>query len=110
MDGKMVYFNRSLERMTGMKISASAPREWSKEYGVFQEDQKTVFPPEESPMVKAIQGEETNGVIQFLRNPAHPSGMFVVLNGRPLKDERGGVIGGLVVFGTSPKNWPWRKS
>jgi len=97
-DARLIYFNESAKRITGMGVSSSAPSEWSKEYGVFLEDKVTPFPPEQNPLVKAVQGEETNGVVQFLRNSAHPLGIFVSVNGRPLLNDKGGSEGGVVVF------------
>lgn len=97
LDGKMLYFNDGLERITGMRMSSNAPSEWAKEFGVYMEDMKTPFPTEKNPLVLAIQGEESNAVIQFLRNANHTGGIFVSVNGRPLRDEKGSLVGGLVV-------------
>jgi PAS domain S-box-containing protein len=96
--GKMVYFNQGAERITGMTISAKPSDQWIKEYGVFKEDKVTPWPQEEMSLGKAVRGIEENGVIQFLRNPAHPEGIFISVNGRPLKDEKGRPAGGMVVF------------
>ncbi len=95
--GKMVYYNEGAQRISGIGMSAQKSDKWTEEYGVFNEDQETPCPKEEIPLVKAIHGIEVNHVIQFLRNAAHPEGIFVSVNGRPLRDERGNITGGLVV-------------
>ena len=95
--GKMTFFNAAAERIVGVGMSSQQADHWTNEYGVFNQDKVTPCPVEEIPLVKAIQGIETNAMIQFLRNSSHPEGVFVNVNGRPLKNEKGEVEGGLVV-------------
>ncbi len=96
-NGQMTYFNDAAKRITGIGMSAQKPDKWTEEYGVFNEDKVTPCPEAEIPLVKAFHGVEVNHVIQFLRNSGHPMGIFVSVNGRPLRDELGNITGGLVV-------------
>ena len=95
--GKMTFFNAAVERITGMGKSIQSPSEWPQEYGVFREDKETPYPAEEMALFKAAQGVETNNLIQFLRNPNHPEGIFISVSGRPIKNEVGKLVGGLAV-------------
>ncbi len=96
-NGKMTFFNAAAGRITGVGMSSQAPDKWTEEYGVFNEDRVTPCPAKDIPLVRALQGEEVQGMVQFLRNPAHPGGVAVKVNGRPLRDEQGNISGGLVV-------------
>jgi PAS domain S-box-containing protein len=95
--GKMTFFNPAAERIVGLGMSTQDSSKWAEEYGVFREDKVTHFPEEEIALVRAVHGFETEDQVQFLKNPAHPEGIFINVNGRPLKDEKENVRGGLVV-------------
>ena len=96
--GKMIYFNGAAERIIGRGISENNSSEWTKEYGVFREDRVTPFREEELPLYRVARGEAVNGVIQFLRNEGHPDGIFISVNGNPIRNSDGGIEGGLVVI------------
>jgi two-component system, LuxR family, sensor kinase FixL len=95
--GRMVYFNKGAERIIGIGMSEKASSEWTREYGVFKEDKVTPFEESELPLVKAVKGIPSIGVIQFLRNSGHPEGIFISVNGTPMQNVKGEVDGGLVV-------------
>ncbi|HEY5039799.1 MAG TPA: PAS domain S-box protein, partial [bacterium] len=95
--GKMLFFNRSAKRISGIGASQETLENWSKEYGVFHEDGVTPYPSEENPIALVLQGEEPNNVIQFLRNSKNPNGVYVTVNGRPIRDELGQIKAGIVV-------------
>ena len=74
------------------------PEEWAETYGTFHPDKVTLFPANELPLYKAIQGEATEDVEVFIRNPNRPQGVFISVSGSPLYDETGSLIGGVVAF------------
>jgi diguanylate cyclase (GGDEF)-like protein len=53
---------------------------------------------EQIPLVRALRGEDTNGVELFVQNPALADGALVSLNARPLRAADGRVVGGIAVF------------
>ena len=55
-------------------------------------------PSTELPLYKAMQGEITDDVELFIRNQNRPQGAFISVSGRPLYDEAGGLIGGVVTL------------
>lgn len=97
-DGHFTLFNASAQRIVGMGAKDVSPDEWSETYGLFFRDQVTPFPPDELPLASAIRGKESDGVEMFLRNPTSPDGTYLSSSGRPLRDEKGEIIGGCVVF------------
>jgi signal transduction histidine kinase len=97
-DGKMLFFNRAAEKITGMGATEGSIDKWMSEYGVFYEDGTTPCPPEKNPMALALRGEDPNDVGLFLRNSNVPKGIYLSVNGRALRDEHGKIQGGMVVF------------
>ena len=96
--GEFILFNQAAERIVGLGPMAGGPEKWTEQYGVFRPDGKTPLPAAENPMARAIRGEATNDVEVFLRNAPNPNGLLITLTGRPLKDGKGAIHGGVVVF------------
>jgi signal transduction histidine kinase len=96
-EGKMLFFNQATERISGIGASKESSENWTKEYGVFYEDGVTPYPADQNPIVRALRGEEPNNVVQFLKNPKIPYGVYVSVNGRPIRDAQGRIQGGVVV-------------
>jgi PAS domain-containing protein len=45
-----------------------------------------------------LKGQETDGVIQFIRNEKRPEGVFISVTGRPMRDAHSTITGGVVVI------------
>jgi PAS domain S-box-containing protein len=56
------------------------------------------FPAEDSPLLRAVGGEEIDDAEMNLPIPGHPEGIWVGASARPLRDEAGATSGGLVVL------------
>ena len=96
--GRFVFVNRAAEEMVG-KLSAEVdPGEWSLVYGCYLPDRRTLFPPEQLPLARAMRGESAQEVEVFIRNPNAPEGRTISLNGVPLFDDAGEVVGGIITF------------
>lgn len=65
-------------------------------YGIFLPDGVTPFPMAQSTLVRALRGEEPEGVEALVRNAAHPDGMRITATSRPLRDDDGVLIGAVV--------------
>ena len=96
--GNFLLVNPSAERIVGMGATDTPSDEWSEAYGTFYPDKVTPFPNEKLPLIKAMQGQVTDEVDLFMRNPENPEGCFINVTGRPLQDERNSVRGGVIVF------------
>lgn len=95
--GQFLIFNPAAEQMFGQGAIETCPNEWSQQYGLFLPDQVTPFPVEELPLTRAIRGEETKDIELFVRHSKAPEGCWVLITGRPLRDEFGQLRGGVVV-------------
>lgn len=97
--GRIVFSNKAADRILGMTASAVAPEEWAEHYGVFLPDSQVPFPTDRYPLVRAINGEETEDVEMLVRNPNVPDGVLISVTGRPMKTSpEGEIVGATVVF------------
>ncbi len=96
-DGNFTIFNPSAERMVGIGMTETGPDQWTDQYGIFFPDRETPYPMDELPLVRAIQGEPSDEVEMFIRNPNVPEGVYISVSGRPLR-ESGIAKGGVIVF------------
>jgi PAS domain S-box-containing protein len=95
--GKFLVFNPAAERMFGRGAIEAHSSEWSDQYGLYLPDRVTPFPPDQLPLTRSIRGEEANNVEMFVRHPKAPEGLWTRVSGRPLKDSKGALCGGVVV-------------
>ena len=95
---RLVYFNPAAVRLVGANKLSADPLSWSKSYGIYLSDERTVFPPDELPLVRALAGEPVQDVEFFVRNRSVPEGIHISCSGFPLRDESGLVRGATVIF------------
>ena len=98
LEGKFLVANPTAQEISGMPPLQGAPEEWSETYGTFYPDKTTGVPSTELPLYKAMQGEETDDVKLVLRNQNRPDGVFISVSGRPLYNEAGDVVGGVIAM------------
>ncbi|MCP3168667.1 sensor histidine kinase [Myxococcus qinghaiensis] len=96
--GRFVFINPTAERLLGVSVADTDLSQWSEHYGLFLPDQRTPYPPEDLPLARAIRGESLSQVEVFLRNPARPQGVWLLVSCRPVWDARGALRGGVAVF------------
>ncbi len=97
-NGAFTIFNPSAERIVGIGSTDTGPDQWSDQYGIFFPDRVTPVPTEEVPLVRALKGQSTDEMDLFIRNPEVPEGVYLSVNGRPLRDDDGEAKGGVVIF------------
>ena len=90
-------FSPAAERMFGVGATETRAEGWSRTYGLFLPDQVTPFPVDELPLARSIRGEEVNDVEMFVRHDKAPDGVWIRVNGRPLRDAAGELSGGVIV-------------
>lgn len=96
--GRLVLFNPMAEQLVGRVLSDTTVSDWPAHYGLFLPDQVTPFPANELPMARALRGESVSHVEMFLRNPDRPSGAWLLVSCRPIRDAAGVPRGGVAVF------------
>ena len=96
-NGRYLFANSRASEMGGRYSRRSRMDQWARDYGVYRSDMKTLLPVDENPLVRAIRGEEIDGVELFLRNESKPDGVHLSVSGRPLRSKGGTRRGGGVI-------------
>lgn len=68
------------------------------EVGIFHDDERTPFSPEELPLARALCGEVIQPTAAFVRNSRHPDGVHLTVNGQAIRDVEGHVRGAVVTL------------
>ena len=95
---QVVYMNPAAKRMFGSENLDGDPSERSRTYGIFHGDRETPVEADLLPLVRAVHGEETEGMELFFRNESNPDGIHVQASGRPLKSTGSTVRGGMAIL------------
>ena len=94
---KFLVFNPAARQMFGTGATATTAAEWSRQSGLYSPDKVRLCPPEELPLARSIRGEQIDDVEMFVRNATTPNGMWIRISGRPLRDAKGEISGGVIV-------------
>lgn len=98
MSGHLTERNPAAERIFGPEILKGSVHEWTEECGIFDSMKKSAYPVKELPIFAAIKGGSVDGEEMFIRNSSVPSGIYVSATGRPLRDDDGQLLGGIMVL------------
>ncbi len=96
--GTFLLFNPEAERLLRTPRADVPPQLWSVHFGCYLPDEVTPYPPAELPLARAIRGEEVRGALLFVRHEGLPDGLWLSVNGRPLRDAAGALSGGVIVM------------
>jgi two-component system, sensor histidine kinase and response regulator len=96
--GKFLLFNPEAERLLHMSRADVPVEQWSVRYGCYLPDEVTLCPPHDLPLARAIRGQEVNGAQLFIRHEGIPEGLWLSINGRPMRDATGTITGGMIVM------------
>jgi len=97
-DAHFLVFNPAAQRILGQGPIEGPPQEWSRQYEVFLPDRSTPYPVEDLPLMRAIRGESVDRAELYIANPSRADGTWIHVTGRPLRDEKRALQGGVVVF------------
>ncbi len=95
--GEFILWNPAAKKIVGLGSTSLPPNQWAAHYGVFFSDTVTPIPPGKTPLERAIRGEVTSTEI-FLRNPGLERGVWLEINGSPLRGKDGVLCGGVTAF------------
>ena len=98
LEGDFLLANPIAQDIVGMGPTEGTPEDWSETYGTFYPDGTTLYPSDELPLYKAMRGEATTNVKLVTRNQNRPEGIFMNVSGRPLFNETGTLIGGVIAI------------
>jgi rsbT co-antagonist protein RsbR len=96
LDGKFPIYNRASTEF-GPRLPEDPQGRLLGIQGVFRTDGATLFPNEELPLLRAIQGEEAPEAEMILRDGVRDE-MWIHVRGTPIRDEAGKIIAGVVIF------------
>ncbi len=96
--GKFLFWNEVAEQIVGLGTTDTPIEGWTTHYGCFLPDMVTPFPPQDLPLARTIRGEDVYEDELFIRNSRKPDGVWLSVNGRPLRDETNQLRGGVIVF------------
>ncbi|MDG0818120.1 PAS domain-containing hybrid sensor histidine kinase/response regulator [Bdellovibrio svalbardensis] len=97
-DGHFTQYNAAAQRIVGTRIK-DVFNDWSlHELGFYNVTTGVPFSKEELPFYKALYGETVDDLEIFVKNAAHPEGMYISLSSRCINDIDGSIRGALVVF------------
>lgn len=98
-DGNIILFNKRAEEILGTGAVMVPWEDWSRTYGFFQADGSTHFSLEDMPLYKAINGIPADNIEILIKNEwLDEEGKWVALTGRPVYNESGEIIAGVVIF------------
>jgi two-component system, NtrC family, sensor kinase len=97
-NARFLVFNPAAARILGHGQSDASSQEWSRHYEIFLPERMTTYPADDLPLVRAIRGESVDQVELYVAYPSRENGTWILVTGRPLRDEYGALEGGVVVF------------
>jgi PAS domain S-box-containing protein len=96
-DERFMAFNPAAERIFGHGATSASSAEWPDHYGLYRTDRVTPFAAHELPLIRAVRGEGVSDQEIFVRHAGALEGRWIVVRGRPLREEDGRTVGGVVV-------------
>jgi signal transduction histidine kinase/PAS domain-containing protein len=96
-EGRFLLFNAAARKTFPVNEVGISLAQWRADHEVVLADGKTICPPQDRPLSRAVRGETLDSWDVFLRRPGARD-RVLRNNIRPLRDEAGRLVGGLVVF------------
>lgn len=98
LDKEIIMANYMANEIFGVENDAKIPANLSEHFELYFPDEQTVFPSQNLPMERALNGEETNDVDVILWNPATHIKRRVLISGKPLIDQENNVVAAVVTI------------
>ena len=98
LDGRSVLSNAAARRLLGADPAAVQADDWASAFGCLLPDMATPFPPQEMPLSRTLRGEVVSNLELFMLGQGSPEGVWLSINGTPIRDARGKIEGGVVVL------------
>ncbi|MGP0091181.1 MAG: CHASE3 domain-containing protein [Xanthobacteraceae bacterium] len=95
--GTVVISNPASHRLFGARADVGS-QDWQKIYLCFLPDEATPFPPAETPIARAVRGENVDDLELVLRRKGDTKNTHLVANGRPMVDAAGRSKGAVLVY------------
>jgi two-component system, NtrC family, sensor kinase len=97
-NARFLVFNPAAERILGQGRIDEPYQNWSRLYEIFLPDRLTPYPVADLPLMRAIRGESSDQAEVYIAHPSRDDGTWILVTGRPLRDDHGELQGGVIVF------------
>jgi two-component system cell cycle sensor histidine kinase/response regulator CckA len=95
--GHTLLFNSEAQRVLGAQARDVPPEQWARAYGVYLADGRTLVPPGESPLVRAMHGSTRFEMEAIIKNGGVPEARVAVV-ATPLRNDSGEVTGAIALL------------
>jgi diguanylate cyclase (GGDEF)-like protein/PAS domain S-box-containing protein len=96
--GRVIVANPAAQHLLALRPADEMPEQDFRQIPLYTDD-GTHRPPEESmPMARALRGEHVDGVVARIQRDPQGEPVWGIANARPLRDSKGNLIGGIVVW------------
>jgi PAS domain S-box-containing protein len=97
LDGRCLLSNAAARRLLGADPTEVRADDWASSFGCLLPDMVTPFPPQDMPLGRTLRGEVVSDIELFIRSKGS-EGVWLSINGTPIRNARGTIEGGVVVF------------
>jgi len=97
-EGRFLVFNRVAEEILGMGSIDAPIEDWTKVFGCFSVDGNRLISLQELPLARALRGESVSDFEMLIRNSSIKREVLIRTCSRPLRDEEGNILAGVVWF------------
>ncbi|WP_413998930.1 PAS domain-containing protein [Flavobacterium sp. W1B] len=95
---EVIMANYMANEIFGIENDNQIPVNLSEHFDLYFPDEQTIFPSQNLPMERALNGEETNDVDVVLWNPTTHEKKRVLISGKPLIDQENNVVAAVVTI------------
>lgn len=92
-----LFWNHAAKQILEDEPENVDPQEWARRFRLYDPDTGDYLAYEKLPMVKALSGEEFYDYRVMTKNPSHPDGLILSVNGKPLRSGNA-TVGGITTF------------
>ena len=96
--GRLQLVNRAAQQMHGQDGTGAPSTQWNRRFGLYRLDRETLIPNEELALARAVRGEAVDQAELYLKPPTAEEGIYLGVSGRPLRDDHGSLLGGVIVM------------
>jgi PAS domain S-box-containing protein len=96
--GQIMFSNPAAVRILGLELIDAITEMGSAVEGWYLPDQVSLIPTDQLPLARAIRGDKVVDELVFVSSPQLRPGVWIRVDGWPLKDADGTVSGGVVMF------------
>jgi sigma-B regulation protein RsbU (phosphoserine phosphatase) len=96
--GRCLLSNPAARRLFATDFADVPAPDWASAFGCLMPDMVTPYPPQDMPLSRALRGEAVSNLELFMVNLWAPQGTWLSVNGTPVRNAKGDIVGGVVVL------------